>query len=163
MRAAKPGAEDDSPAMWLRRGQEKPVPLGELWRDAILYWCPKGDCLVLVMWGSIDNAVLRLYDLSGDGVRSVRDLDPEIRRDVRSRIGPKREITFYFLEIVGWLSNERMVVAAQAQHVPIPEGRPGEDTYEGFIVKLPGGIVERRLSEQELRERYGFSGSINPF
>jgi hypothetical protein len=132
------------------------MTLASLPRDAEVHWCPNSKCLVLLEEPSIEDTRVDLVSLSHVAPRTLPAIDEKIRNAVRHEIG-NAEIIFYSLSVAGWSDNTHVLLVAQARYVRPPENAPANVVTIGFFVNAADGTIERRLSSQEVREKYGFS------
>ena len=157
----KPSAsEEQGPTMWLvGGGGTKKSMVGELRRDAELVWCPTGRCLLILEEPSIENVRLVLYKL-GTETERVPGLDEAIRNEVRNSVGKGSRILFYGVRPLKWLDDNHIVLAAQARYVKQGQNAPAQLFTEGYVVDLDKGSIDRRVSEEDLKSKYGFTERI---
>lgn len=152
--------EDRGPTMWLvGKGGTNKLMIGELQRDAELVWCPRGRCLLILEEPSVENMRLVLYKLGTESER-VRGLDEAIRNEIRSSVGKGSRILFYAVRPLKWLDDSHIVLAAQARYVKQGQNAPAQLFTEGYVVNLDNGSIDRRISAEDLKSKYGFTERI---
>jgi hypothetical protein len=146
--------------MWLvGGGGARKLMIGELQRDAELVWCPTGRCLLVLEEPSIENVRLVLYKL-GTEMERVSGLDGAIRNEIRASIGNGSRILFYSVRPLKWLDGSHIVLAAQARYVKQGQNAPAQLFTEGYVVDLDNGSIDRRVSAEDLKSKYGFTERI---
>lgn len=153
-----PRDEEHEPTMWIAQTGGKQIKLlGPLYRDGHLEWCPDDSCLLLLEEPSIENVRLKLYRLGTSGPEAIPTLDRAIRDNVQESSGRDSQILFYALQTVGWTDSRHVLIAAQARYVKRSANAPAEIFAAGYIVDAESGKIDRRLSANDLKSKYGFS------
>jgi hypothetical protein len=155
-------SEDDSANVYVSRaGTQSQLPLFRLQRDAEVYWRQGQDFVAIVDEKSSNEYRLLIFALKNPSEQSALALNAEIAQDVKQHLGSGNQIAYYFPHFSRWTGEGDFLATVGVVTVHNGSG-PFTPHCFGYIADDESQKIKSRLSESDLKEKYGESCQIWP-